>query len=94
MESGKNFKNTFRKEVKATEWAFDRILEAFEQVAKDEAKKLSIVKEIMIRSTDYLRRIITPAGGARRRHDIIFVPALKQFPVGRLRLVRLLEKRA
>ena len=57
------YKNTFRKEVKAAEWAFDRIKEAFEQVAQDEAMKMSIVQEIMIRSADYLRRIIAPVGG-------------------------------
>ena len=49
--------------MKATEWAFDRIKEAFEQVAQDDARKMSIVQEIMIRSTDYLRRIIGPVGG-------------------------------
>ena len=38
-------KNTFRKEVKVTEWAFERMKAAFEQVAKDEARKLSIVQE-------------------------------------------------
>ena len=63
METGKNTKAFFRTEVKATGWAFDRIKEAFEQVAQDEARKLSIVQEIMIRSTEYLRRIIAPAGG-------------------------------
>ena len=50
------YKDTFRKEMKATEWAVDRIKEAFEQLARDEARKMSIVQEIMIRSTDYLRR--------------------------------------
>ena len=40
-------------------------MEAFEQVAQDEAEKVSIVQEIMIRSTDYLRRIIAPVGGQR-----------------------------
>ena len=53
----------FQGEVQATEWAFDRTKEAFEQVAQDEAGKLSIVPEIMIRSTDYLWRIIAPVGG-------------------------------
>ena len=57
------YKNTFRKEVKATEWAFDRIKEAIEQVAQDEARKMSIVQEIMFKSTDYLRRIVAPVGG-------------------------------
>ena len=45
-------KNTFRKEVKVSEWAFERIKAAFEKVAKDEARKLRTVQEIMIRSTD------------------------------------------
>ena len=49
--------------MKASEWAFDRIKEAFEQVAQDEAEKVSIVQEILLRSTDYLRRIIAPFGG-------------------------------
>ena len=43
-----------------TGWAFDRIEEAFEKVAKDEARKLSTVQEIITRNTDYLRRIIAP----------------------------------
>ena len=64
MKSGEweDNKNTFRNEVKVAEWAFDRIKEALEKVAKDEARKLSTVQEIMIISTDYLRRIIAPAG--------------------------------
>ena len=56
-------KNTFRKKVKVSECAFDRMKEAFEKVAKDVARKMSIVQEIMIRCTDYLRRIIAPAEG-------------------------------
>ena len=57
------YKSIPRTEVKVTEWAFDRIAEAFEKVAKDEARKLSSVQEIMIRSTDNQRRIIAPAEG-------------------------------
>ena len=57
----KKIKYTFRNEVKVSAWAFDRIKEAFEKVAKDEARKLSTVQEIMISSTDYLRRINAPA---------------------------------
>ena len=56
-------KNAFSKELKASESAFDRIKEAFERVAQDEAEKLSSVQEIMRSSTDYLRRIIAPVGG-------------------------------
>ena len=64
LKSGlwEEYKITFRNEVKVSEWAFDRIKEAFEKVAKDEARKLSTVQEIMIRSTGCLRRIIAPAG--------------------------------
>ena len=40
----------FRVQAKATESAFDRIQEAFEKVAKDEARKLSTVQKIMLRS--------------------------------------------
>ena len=41
------YKSIFRVEAKATEWAADRIQVAFEKVAKDEARKLSTVQEIM-----------------------------------------------
>ena len=36
----------FKVEMRATEWAFERIREAFEKVAKDEAGRLNIVKEL------------------------------------------------
>ena len=50
------------------EWAFDRIKEAFLKAAKDEAtKKLSTVQEIILSSTDHLRRIIAPAGKQGRK---------------------------
>ena len=49
--------------MKASEWAFDRIQEAFDLVAKDEARKVSVVQEITFKSTDNLRRIIAPVGG-------------------------------
>ena len=39
------------------------IQESFEKVAKDEARKLSTVQEVMLRSTDYVRRIIAPPAG-------------------------------
>ena len=48
--------------MRVSEWALDRINEAFEEVGKDEARKLSTVQEIMTRSTDFLWRIIAPAG--------------------------------
>ena len=62
-----------------SECAFDRIKEAFELVAQDEAEKMSVVQEIMLRSTDFLRRC----------HSVIPVPELQQFP---LRLVGLWVK--
>ena len=53
----------FKVEIRATEWAFERIREAFEKVAKDEAGILNIVQGIVLQSTDFLQRIIAPAGG-------------------------------
>ena len=67
--------------MKVSEWAFDRTKEAFAKVAKDEARKLSTVQEMMIRSTDYLRRIIAPAEEARWRYDVILVPHCDSFPM-------------
>ena len=72
--------------MKASEWAFGRIEEAFELVALDEAEKMSIVQEIMLKSTDYLRRIIAPVGGQEG------VTMSYLFPCGRQRLVGLCEK--
>ena len=47
--------------MRASAWAFDRIQEAFDLVAKDKVEQMSIVQEIMLKSTDYLRRIIAPS---------------------------------
>ena len=89
------FNNTSRKEVKVSERAFDRTRKLSRRWQRMmQKKKLSIVREIMIRSTDYMRRIIAPAGRARRRYDVILVPALYQFPVGRLRLVSLRREKS
>ena len=81
------YKCIFRVEVKATEWAFDRIEEAFEQVAQDEARKMSIVQEIIIRSTDYIRRIIAPVGGQGGVTMSYLCPHCNSFTLGRLHLV-------
>ena len=43
------YMETFRKKMKASEWAFDRIKEAFDLVARDEAEKTSVVQEIMLK---------------------------------------------
>ena len=53
----------FRNEEAATEWFLERICEASEKAAKDEAASLSVVQGILLRSTDFLRRIIAPVGG-------------------------------
>ena len=82
-------KSIFTVEVKATEWAFDRIKEAFEQVAQDEPEKLGFVQEIMIRSTDHLRRIIAPAGGQGGVTRSYWCPHCNSFLFGRLHLVGL-----
>ena len=72
--------------MEASECAFDTITEAFELVAQDEARKVSIVQEIMIRSTDYLRRIITPVGGHGGVTMSYLCSNCNSFPFGRLHL--------
>ena len=61
-ETWEECKETFKEKMKASEWAFDRIKEAFDLVAHDEARKVSVAQEMMFKSTDYFRRIIAPAG--------------------------------
>ena len=57
MENGKNTKIYFQKGGESLGMGlFDRIIEVFKKVAQEEARKLSTVQEIMMRSTDYLRR--------------------------------------
>ena len=65
VENGEreDFQSIFKVEAKATEWAFERVREVSEKVAKEEAEKLSIVQRIILNSTDYFRCIIAPAGG-------------------------------
>ena len=77
------------KKLTASECAFDRIKEAFDLVAKDEVEKISIVQEIMLRSTDYLRRIIAPVGGQRCVTMSYLCPNCNSSPPGRLCLVGL-----
>ena len=64
LKSGtwEEYKEAFRKKMKASHWAFERIKEAFEVAAQGETEKVSIMQEIML-STDCLRRIIAPVGG-------------------------------
>ena len=94
MGHGKSKKETFRIKMKASEWAFDRIKEAFELIAQDETEKMSIVPEIMLRSTDYLRRNIAPVGGEGGVTVSYLCPNCKKFPSGRLRVVGLCWKEA
>ena len=67
--------------MKASGWAFDRIKEAFDLVAKDEVEKMSIVQEIMLRSTDYLRRVVAPVGGQGGVTMSYLCPNCNSFPL-------------
>ena len=67
--------------MKASEWAFDRIKEAFDLVAKDEVENMSIVQEIMLKSTDYLRRTIAPVGGQGGVTMSYLCPNCNSFPL-------------
>ena len=77
------YKGIFRVRAKASEWAFDRGKEAFEQVAQDEAEKVSIVQK------ERAWKYRLASWRTRRRHDVILVPALQQFSSRRLCLVGL-----
>ena len=72
--------------MKALGWAFDRVKEAFDWVAKDEVEKMSIVQEIMFKSTVFAANHCA-RWRTRRSHNVVPVPKLQQFPFGRLRLV-------
>ena len=63
-EIGKNIKTFSEKKMKASE----------------EAEKVSIVQEIMLKSTDYLRRIIAPVGGHGRVTMSYLCPHCNSFP--------------
>ena len=69
------------KEVKASKWASDSVKEVFERVAQDDADKLSIVQDVMFKSTDYLRRIIAPAGGQGGVTMSYLCPHCNSFPL-------------
>ena len=70
-ESGEAYKSIFRIQTKATEWAIDRIQEAFEKLAKDEARKPSTVQEDMIIKYRLLVAHHRASRRAGRRHDVI-----------------------
>ena len=74
-------KTIFKVEVSATEWAFERIRETFGKVAKDEAGSLNIVQGTMLRSTDFVRRIIASAGGQGGVTLSYLCPQCNSFPL-------------
>ena len=82
-------KNTSRNEVKFSEWAFDRI--------KLSRRWQRMRQESEHRPRNHDRKHRLPAthhrasGEARRRYDVIHVPALQKFPDGRQRLMGLGE---
>ena len=74
------YKETFRKKMKATEWVCNMTKEAFELVAQSEAENMGIVQEIMLRSTYYLRRIVAPVGGQGGVTMSCLYPQCNSFP--------------
>ena len=58
-----------------------------------EVEKMSIVQEIMLKSTDYLRRIMAPSGGQGGVTMPCSCPNCNSFPIERLHLVGLWVKR-
>ena len=55
-----DFKEECRVQGKSSEWAPGTIREAYEKVVKEEAGRLGVVRAILRKSTDFLRRIIAP----------------------------------
>ena len=73
--------------MKASEWAFDRIKEAFDLAArgrKDEHFARDHAQKHGLFAANHFARRRT-----RRSHNVVLVPALQQFPFGRPRLVGL-----
>ena len=56
------FKEEFQKQGNVSEWTYARLKEAH-NVASEDVGRLSIAQDVMRKSTDFLRRIITPADG-------------------------------
>ena len=80
-------KSIFKVGISATEWAFERIREACEKVAGDEAGRLNIVEGSKLRSTEFLRRIIAPAGGQGGVTMSYLCPKCNSFPPGGLHVM-------
>ena len=55
-------------------------------MAKDEAGRLNIVQGVLLKSTDFLRRIIAPAGGQGGVTLSNLCPHCNSFSLGRLRV--------
>ena len=62
-----------------TEWAFERIREAFEKVAEDEAGKLIIRTKNCFEEFRLLAAHHCASRRARRCYDVVSVPNLQQF---------------
>ena len=75
------YKSIFKVEMSATEWACERLREASDKVAKNEAGRLNIVQRIMLKSTDFLRRINAPAGGQGGVSLSYLCPKCNSFPL-------------
>ena len=61
--SWEGFKEAFRDTGEISEWAFDRIKEAYDKVASEDVGRLSIAQDILRKSTDFLRRVLAPVDG-------------------------------
>ena len=70
-----------QKKLKESEWAFDRIKEAFEKVAQDEAEKVSIVQEIVLEVQTTCRQSFAPVGGQGGVTMSYLCPHFNSFPL-------------
>ena len=72
------YKRIFKVEVSATEWAFDRIREAFEKSGKGRSRKLEHrTGENDVEVHRFPAAYHRASGKTRRCHSVVFVPTLQ-----------------
>ena len=81
------YKSIFRVVVRATEWAFERIRDAFENVAKDEAGRFERRTRNSVEEYRFPAAYHRASRTTRRCHDVVSLLQLQQVSLGRLRQV-------
>ena len=83
----RSLKEEFRERSKLSEWTFERLQEAYSKVPMEDIGRLSIARDTLRKSTDFLRRIISTRVRFWERDLVMCLPALQLLPFGRLQKV-------